>query len=396
MGLLGAVLDHRRSRPLFFWHLTTTQVWGLTPLQDQAAGWHLHVGARDPAVPVGGRACAGQAARHSQRPRRHDDCAAQLPRLRPGSAPRPFVPLTWFTLIVSILVCVIIGDPAVDGRARASAPVAGAARPARCPSSAVPAACAGSTTACGCRPCRCWITLVWTMVTLAAVSGPPPTSGADCWMSPATSGGGKSTYLQQRARRHVSPRPMRSIFRSACGCWCGCTAATSSTASGCRNSRARPTPFPGRPTSSWLQADKPGRYRGQCSEYCGSQHAHMSLEVVAQTRRRFRALASAPAPAGGRRRRPRRRQRGAELVEYRCGLCHQRARHPGRRAHGPGPHPYREPPHAGGGTAAEQRRALSRLDRESAQPQTRQSDAQSVPVRRRADAMSSAYLESLQ
>lgn len=37
MGLLGAVLTLAR-RPLFFPHLTTTQIWGLTPLQDQQLG----------------------------------------------------------------------------------------------------------------------------------------------------------------------------------------------------------------------------------------------------------------------------------------------------------------------------------------------------------------------
>ncbi len=37
MGLLGAVLT-TASRPLYFFHLTTTQVWGLTPLEDQQLG----------------------------------------------------------------------------------------------------------------------------------------------------------------------------------------------------------------------------------------------------------------------------------------------------------------------------------------------------------------------
>jgi putative membrane protein len=37
MGLLGAVLT-LAQRPMFAWHLITTQVWGLTPLQDQQLG----------------------------------------------------------------------------------------------------------------------------------------------------------------------------------------------------------------------------------------------------------------------------------------------------------------------------------------------------------------------
>ena len=37
MGFLGAVLT-MAGRPLFFWHLTTTQAWGLSPLEDQQLG----------------------------------------------------------------------------------------------------------------------------------------------------------------------------------------------------------------------------------------------------------------------------------------------------------------------------------------------------------------------
>jgi putative membrane protein len=40
MGLLGSVLA-LAGRPLFYPHLTTTQVWGLTPLQDQQLGGTL-------------------------------------------------------------------------------------------------------------------------------------------------------------------------------------------------------------------------------------------------------------------------------------------------------------------------------------------------------------------
>ena len=39
---------------------------------------------------------------------------------------------------------------------------------------------------------------------------------------------------------------------------------------------------PGRQNFTWLQADRPGVYRGQCAEYCGVQHAHMALVVVAE------------------------------------------------------------------------------------------------------------------
>jgi cytochrome c oxidase subunit II len=39
----------------------------------------------------------------------------------------------------------------------------------------------------------------------------------------------------------------------------------------------------------WLQADRPGVYRGQCAEYCGLQHALMAFDVVALPRNEFDA-----------------------------------------------------------------------------------------------------------
>ena len=38
---------------------------------------------------------------------------------------------------------------------------------------------------------------------------------------------------------------------------------------------------PGMENEMWLEADEPGRYRGQCAEFCGLQHAHMEFYVVA-------------------------------------------------------------------------------------------------------------------
>jgi cytochrome c oxidase subunit 2 len=37
----------------------------------------------------------------------------------------------------------------------------------------------------------------------------------------------------------------------------------------------------------WLQADEPGRYRGQCAEFCGLQHANMLFWVIAEPRDDF-------------------------------------------------------------------------------------------------------------
>jgi len=62
--------------------------------------------------------------------------------------------------------------------------------------------------------------------------------------------------------------------------------------------------IPGYQTALWIQADKPGRFRGQCAEFCGHQHAHMGLYVIAQEKADFEKwkqaqIAPAPPPAPG-------------------------------------------------------------------------------------------------
>ena len=47
--------------------------------------------------------------------------------------------------------------------------------------------------------------------------------------------------------------------------------------------------IPSRVTTEWIQADRPGVYRGQCAEFCGLQHAHMILWVVAEAPDKFKA-----------------------------------------------------------------------------------------------------------
>jgi cytochrome c oxidase subunit 2 len=80
--------------------------------------------------------------------------------------------------------------------------------------------------------------------------------------------------------------------------------------------------IPGRLTSTWFRADRPGVFRGQCAEFCGYQHAHMALEVVADPPDRFEAWmeeqrqpAAEPSTDSGR--------RGREVFLTRsCVLCH--------------------------------------------------------------------------
>lgn len=79
--------------------------------------------------------------------------------------------------------------------------------------------------------------------------------------------------------------------------------------------------IPGVTTHQWLQADRPGVYRGQCTQFCGEQHAHMAFEVVAQSPADYRAwlaaqAANAAAPSSAL------AQTGQHYFRSHCGGCH--------------------------------------------------------------------------
>lgn len=51
--------------------------------------------------------------------------------------------------------------------------------------------------------------------------------------------------------------------------------------------------IPGRTSVMNFRADHPGRYRGQCAEFCGFQHAFMAFEVIAEPPTQYEAWAAA-------------------------------------------------------------------------------------------------------
>lgn len=79
--------------------------------------------------------------------------------------------------------------------------------------------------------------------------------------------------------------------------------------------------IPGQINLAWLQADRAGTYLGQCAEFCGVQHAHMALQVVAQAPAAFAAWsenqARPAAPAAGAA-----GTGGEKLFAAHCGGCH--------------------------------------------------------------------------
>lgn len=79
--------------------------------------------------------------------------------------------------------------------------------------------------------------------------------------------------------------------------------------------------IPGRVNVTWMQADRAGVYRGQCTEYCGAQHAHMAVFVVAQAPTEFEAwrrrqLQTAPAPTTAA------ATAGEAVFAAHCASCH--------------------------------------------------------------------------
>jgi cytochrome c oxidase subunit II len=80
--------------------------------------------------------------------------------------------------------------------------------------------------------------------------------------------------------------------------------------------------IPGRLNTTWLRADVPGVYRGQCAEFCGMQHAHMAFLVVAEPSEDYERWANAqrqnaPEPSTPE------QLRGRGIVERGpCALCH--------------------------------------------------------------------------
>jgi cytochrome c oxidase subunit 2 len=237
-----------------------------------------------------------------------------------GTRAQAILPLTWFMLIVSIIVCVVIatllwiavrrGRPApVPASAAAIAPVEAGPPGDRWISVGIIISCVPLAAA-----------LVWTMLTLAAVAGPPA--------NPALT-------LDVTARQwwwdvHYDARDPASQFSTANEIHIpvGVPVLVRLHAADVIHSfwvpalSGKTDVIPGQTNLSWLQASAPGRYLGQCSEYCGFQHAHMQFEVVAESQQDFDRWRAAQLEEAAAPQTPE-QTRGAALVVYRCGLCHR-------------------------------------------------------------------------
>ncbi|WP_423141748.1 cytochrome c oxidase subunit II [Parablastomonas sp. CN1-191] len=224
------------------------------------------------------------------------------------------VPLTWFLLIVSIAVCLVVGSLLLKAVWR--------------PSLAVPAGATVSRSRGGTRLIYgglavtivlLVVALGWTMTALGQVAHMPrrpqleiDVTAHQWWWQADYNGSIPEERFTTANEIHI-PVGARVLLRLHGGDVIHSFWVPKLT--------GKTDVIPGQVNLAWMEADAPGVYRGQCSEYCGLQHAHMAFQVVADAPDRFAEwrrgqLQTAPPPhtAG--------QARGLALVEYRCSLCH--------------------------------------------------------------------------
>jgi len=236
-----------------------------------------------------------------------------------GQRAQTTLPLTWLTLIISIAVCLIIAILLWLGVRRSRA--TGGAEETR----AVEVSRSGNglrwiSVGLSISAVPLLVTLVWTMVALAKVSGPPANpgltldvTGRQWWWDVRYDAAEPDQSFSTANEIHIPvgvPVLVRlhgaDVIHSF---WVPKLSGKTDT-------------IPGQTNLTWLEASRPGRYQGQCTEYCGFQHAHMAFEVVAEPREDFERwrhhqVEPAPPPTTPQ------QERGMEVVQYRCGLCHE-------------------------------------------------------------------------
>jgi cytochrome c oxidase subunit 2 len=80
---------------------------------------------------------------------------------------------------------------------------------------------------------------------------------------------------------------------------------------------------PGRITTLNLEADEPGRYQGQCTEYCGLSHANMRQRAVAMTPDDFQQWVTEQQGPSVQPETGTIQAEGKQLFQANCAACHQ-------------------------------------------------------------------------
>lgn len=80
--------------------------------------------------------------------------------------------------------------------------------------------------------------------------------------------------------------------------------------------------LPGQTTSFWIEADRPGTYRGQCAEFCGLQHAHMAFVVEALPAEEFAGWVASHQEPGGQPDTAELQHGQQAFFRHGCAACH--------------------------------------------------------------------------
>jgi cytochrome c oxidase subunit II len=234
-----------------------------------------------------------------------------------GTKATPVLALTWGLLIISSIVVAIVTALVVFGVWRRGVGFTGGI--ARVPVTAGPRSGVFVLTAVSISAVVLLGSLIWSVIVLAAINGPEKpaaltidVSGQQWWW--------KATYQNQDPARQLTvaneihipvgePVRVRLMSQDVIhSFWVPALA-------------GKVELIPGHTNVTWLEANRPGVYVGQCTEFCGDQHAHMGFLVVAEAPADFRKWVDAqlqPAVAPD----DKSLQQGEKEFVFHCGMCH--------------------------------------------------------------------------
>ncbi len=159
----------------------------------------------------------------------------------------------------------------------------------------------------------------WMMLTLSAVAAPQNASGVDVdviahqwWWEVRYTGAGPPQTVVTANEIHIPVgKPVRLKLTSddvIHSFWVPQLAGKTDV-------------IPGQTNYTWMQADRPGDYLGECGEYCGAQHAHMALHVIADDPAAFDAWRRQQLGESTQPQTPQ-ALRGMQVFMARCSACH--------------------------------------------------------------------------
>ncbi len=159
--------------------------------------------------------------------------------------------------------------------------------------------------------------VTWTMVTMAAIASPSKTPritiairGHQWWWEVQYRTGDPSRQFTTANEIHVPVgEPVRLELTTADVIHTFWVPAIS----------GKTDLIPGQTNVTWIEADQPGVYRGQCNEYCGQQHANMRLTLFADPPDKFQAWWDAQVAAASP---PELVAHGETQFTRQCGICH--------------------------------------------------------------------------